>query len=85
MIEILEQKLQNLYLQKSKIEQEISLLQKKIKEQTKVIRKTLSKDEKIELFKELFIVLLNGINDSGFLILEAVVSLTSLIVSFNFI
>jgi len=55
MIETLEQKLQNLYLKKSKIQEEISLLQKKIKEQTKVIRKALSKDEKIELFKELFI------------------------------
>jgi len=55
MIETLEQKLQNLYLQKSKIEGEISLLQKKIKDQTKVTRKTLSKDEKIELFKELFV------------------------------
>jgi len=55
MIKTLEQKLQNLYLQKSKIQEEISLLQKKLKEQTKTIRKILSKDEKIELFKELFV------------------------------
>ncbi|RBQ27883.1 helicase [Arcobacter sp. CECT 9188] len=51
----LEQRLENLYLQKSEIENEILLLENQIKEQTKVLKKRLSKDEKIELFKELFI------------------------------
>ncbi|MBL3520547.1 DEAD/DEAH box helicase family protein [Arcobacter lanthieri] len=51
----LEQRLENLYLQKSEIENEILLLENQIKEQTKVLKRKLSKDEKIELFKELFI------------------------------
>ncbi|WP_418186935.1 TOTE conflict system archaeo-eukaryotic primase domain-containing protein [Aliarcobacter lanthieri] len=55
MMKNLEQRLENLYLQKSEIENEILLLENQIKEQTKVLKKRLSKDEKIELFKELFI------------------------------
>ncbi|WP_418180168.1 TOTE conflict system archaeo-eukaryotic primase domain-containing protein [Aliarcobacter lanthieri] len=55
MMKNLEQRLENLYLQKSEIENEILLLENQIKEQTKVLKRKLSKDEKIELFKELFI------------------------------
>ncbi|WP_235826998.1 DEAD/DEAH box helicase [Aliarcobacter vitoriensis] len=55
MIKTLEQKLEDLYLQKSKLENEILLLESQIKEQATTIKKSLSKDEKIELFKELFI------------------------------
>ncbi|QKF58586.1 DEAD/DEAH box helicase [Aliarcobacter lanthieri] len=55
MMKNLEQRLENLYLQKSEIENEILLLENQIKEQTLVLKKRLSKDEKIELFKELFI------------------------------
>ncbi|WP_418179298.1 TOTE conflict system archaeo-eukaryotic primase domain-containing protein [Aliarcobacter lanthieri] len=55
MMKNLEQRLENLYLQKSEIENEILFLENQIKEQTVVLKKRLSKDEKIELFKELFI------------------------------
>lgn len=50
-------RLRQLYLQKEKINEEIAFLENKLKqEQTlKLKNKKLSKDEKIELFKALFI------------------------------
>lgn len=53
----LEKQLENLYIQKNKIEEEIELLKEKIKvEKGKIsLKKDFTKDEKIELFKSLFI------------------------------
>ena len=57
MMETLEQKLEQLYIQKTKLDEEIELLKHQIKEKNsqKLTKKTLTKDEKIELFKSLFI------------------------------
>ena len=53
----LERQLENLYIQKNKIEEEIELLKEKIKEekQKTLLKKDFTKDEKIELFKSLFV------------------------------
>ena len=53
----LEKQLENLYIQKNKIDEEIELLKEKIKlEKEKILlKKDFTKDEKIELFKSLFI------------------------------
>ena len=56
MMETLEKRLEELYIQKNKIDQEIEFLKEQIKEkQALKIKKTFTKDEKIELFKSLFI------------------------------
>ena len=53
----LEQQLENLYIQKNKIEEEIELVKEQIKaeKESVLVKKKFSKDEKIELFKSLFI------------------------------
>jgi len=55
----LEKKLKNLYLQKKNIEEEIKSLEEQIKNEkekaTKAIKTTFTKDEKIDIFKSLFI------------------------------
>ena len=53
MMQTLEKRLEDLYIQKSKIEEEITHLNSLLKQDD--IKRTLSKDEKIELFKSLFI------------------------------
>lgn len=56
MMETLEKRLEELYIQKNKIDEEIESLKEQIKEkQALKIKKTFTKDEKIELFKSLFI------------------------------
>ena len=57
MMTSLEQQLENLYIQKNKIEEEIQLVKEQIKaEQESILfKKKFSKDDKIELFKSLFI------------------------------
>jgi len=51
----LEQKLEELYLKKQEIEKEILELESTLKKEANTISRTLSKSEKIELFKDLFI------------------------------
>lgn len=52
----LEKRLETLFIKKAKIEEEIELLEKQIKEKNSTKKtKTLTKDEKIELFKSLFV------------------------------
>ena len=53
----LEQQLENLYIQKNKIEEEIQLVKEQIKaeKESVLVKKKFSKDEKIELFKSLFV------------------------------
>ena len=53
----LEIQLENLYIQKNKIEEEIELVKEQIKaeKESVLVKKKFSKDEKIELFKSLFI------------------------------
>ena len=53
----LEKELENLYIQKNKIEEEIELLKEKIKieKEKTLLKKDFTKDEKIELFKSLFV------------------------------
>ncbi|MDY3203470.1 MAG: DEAD/DEAH box helicase family protein [Arcobacter sp.] len=56
MMETLEKRLEELYIQKNKIDEEIEFLKEQIKQKnSNLIKKNLSKDEKIELFKSLFI------------------------------
>lgn len=56
MMETLEKRLEELYIQKNKIDEEIEYIKEQIKEkQALKIKKTFTKDEKIELFKSLFI------------------------------
>ena len=56
-MKILEKQLENLYIQKNKIDEESELLKQKIKiEKEKILRKKdFTKDEKIDLFKSLFV------------------------------
>ncbi|MBD3831349.1 MAG: helicase, partial [Arcobacter sp.] len=55
-MQTLEKRLEELYIQKNKIDEEIESLKEQIKEkQALKIKKTFTKDEKIELFKSLFI------------------------------
>ena len=53
----LEEKLNNLYLEKEKIESEINNLEERIKNEKdeKLLKTTFTKNEKIEIFKSLFI------------------------------
>lgn len=57
MMETLEKRLDELYIQKTKIEEEIELLKEQIKQKNHLalIKKKFTKDEKIELFKSLFV------------------------------
>ncbi|MEV9593005.1 DEAD/DEAH box helicase family protein [Aliarcobacter butzleri] len=56
MMQTLEKRLEELYIQKTKIEEEIAFLTNQIKEKaTSNQKKSFSKNEKIELFKSLFI------------------------------
>lgn len=55
-IQNLEKRLETLFIQKNQIEEEIAFLKKQIEENSaKKVKKTLTKDEKIELFKSLFV------------------------------
>ena len=56
-MKMLEKQLENLYIQKNKIDEEIELLKEKIKlEKEKIlVKKDFTKNEKIELFKSLFV------------------------------
>ena len=57
-METLEKRLEALYIQKNKIEEEIEFLKDEIKKQkelTALENRVLNKDEKIELFKSLFV------------------------------
>ena len=56
MMQTLEKRLEELYIQKSKIEEEIAFLTNQIKEKATLNqKKSFSKNEKIELFKSLFV------------------------------
>lgn len=56
MMETLEKRLEELFIQKAKIEEEITLLKKQIKEKNSLkVKRNFTKDEKIELFKSLFV------------------------------
>ena len=56
-MKILEKQLEDLYIQKNQIDEEIELLKQKIKvEKEKILlKKDFTKNEKIELFKSLFV------------------------------
>ena len=56
MMQTLEKRLEELYIQKTKIEEEIAFLTNQIKEKATLNqKKSFSKNEKIELFKSLFV------------------------------